>query len=95
MKTAAWIDRKAARDLYDLASLARIGALTNEAAALFRQATGLRITPHLFDKLPAMQWETQLAHQTRRLPPAQQCLAEVHKAYSIALGWNPPEDSDN
>lgn len=89
MKTAAWIDRKAARDLYDLAGLARIGALTNEAAALFRRATGLRITPYLFNKQPAMQWETQLAHQTRRLPPAQHCLAEVREAYSVALGWGP------
>jgi predicted nucleotidyltransferase component of viral defense system len=95
MKTAAWIDRKAARDLYDLAGLARIGALTNEAAALFRQATGLRITPHLLDKLPALAWETQLAHQTRQLPPADQCLAEVREAYAAALGWSPPEDTDN
>jgi predicted nucleotidyltransferase component of viral defense system len=95
MKTAAWIDRKAARDLYDLAGLARIGALTNEAATLFRHATGLRITPHMFDRLPASEWKTQLAHQTRDLPPAQYCLAEVREAYSLTLGWNPPADTDN
>lgn len=96
MKTAAWIDRKAARDLYDLAGLARIGALTNEAATLFHQATGLRIAPYLLGKLPALQWETQLAHQTRQLPSARECLAEVREAYAAALGWSPPpEDTDN
>lgn len=95
MKTAAWIDRKAARDLYDLAGLARVGALTNEAATLFRHATGLRITPHMFDRLPALEWETQLAHQTRHLPPAQHCLVEVREAYAMALGWSPPEDTYN
>ncbi len=95
MKTAAWIDRKAARDLYDLAGLARIGALTNEAATLFHQATGLRITPHLLGKLPALAWESQLAHQTRQLPPADQCLAEVREAFAAALGWSPPENAEN
>ena len=32
------------------AGVARIGALTNEAATLFRQATGLRITPHMLEQ---------------------------------------------
>jgi hypothetical protein len=48
MKTAAWADRRAARDLDDLAALARIGALTGEAAGLVKAATGLRVTRELF-----------------------------------------------
>ncbi len=34
-KTAAWVDRSAARDLYDLWALTRIDALTADAADLF------------------------------------------------------------
>jgi hypothetical protein len=34
-KTAAWIDRRAARDLYDLWALSKVGALNSDAAALF------------------------------------------------------------
>jgi len=91
MKTVAWTDRQAARDLYDLAGLAKIGALTVEAADLFREATGLRVAPHMVARLPRLDWETQLAHQTRLLPSAEQCLAAVRDAYALALNW-PPQD---
>ena len=93
MKTAAWVDRRAARDLYDLSGLARIGALDEDAATLFRRATGMRVSPHMFDTLPPLAWETQLAHQTRRLPPARQCLTEVRNAYAKALRWHVAGDA--
>lgn len=34
-KMAAWLDRRAARDLYDLWALSRVGALNDESARLF------------------------------------------------------------
>lgn len=39
-KTAAWFDRHAPRDLYDLWALALAGALTRSAAELFATHTG-------------------------------------------------------
>ncbi|OLB77525.1 MAG: hypothetical protein AUI14_15825 [Actinobacteria bacterium 13_2_20CM_2_71_6] len=91
MKTAAWIDRRAARDLYDLAGLARIGALTAEAATLVRQVTGLSVTPRVLGPLPVLDWTVQLAHQTASLSSAQECFEEVRTAYATALRW-PAED---
>lgn len=79
MKTVAWVDRHAARDLYDLAGLARIGALDKAAAELFHKAMGWRLAPHAFANLPELDWEAQLAHQTRALPTARECLEEVRQ----------------
>jgi len=36
-KTAAWAERRAARDLFDLWSLAQVGPITEEAAKLYRR----------------------------------------------------------
>ncbi|HCT75365.1 MAG TPA: hypothetical protein DGG94_02790 [Micromonosporaceae bacterium] len=82
MKTVAWADRHAARDLYDLAGLARIGALGAEAADLFHRAMGWRLTPHVF-ALPDLDWEAQLAHQARVLPTARECLEEVRQGWGL------------
>lgn len=51
-KTAAWHDRHAARDLYDLWGLARLGALDAEAGGLFAQLgpTGRPPAPWMFDR---------------------------------------------
>jgi hypothetical protein len=57
MKTAAWVDRRAARDLFDLAGLARIGAPTSEAADLVQAATGLTVGRNLFAPGPVRDWE--------------------------------------
>jgi predicted nucleotidyltransferase component of viral defense system len=92
MKTVAWADRRAARDLYDLAGLARIRALTREAADLVKLATGLTVGRSLFTPTPMSDWETQLVHQTLSLPPARQCLDDVSLAYAEALNWPPPFD---
>ena len=87
MKTVAWRDRHTARDLYDLAALARVGALTGEAADLVRRVSGVRVAPHDFDYRRHISWHEQLAHQTRLVADPQGCLREVRSAYGRALGW--------
>ncbi|GHH62958.1 nucleotidyl transferase AbiEii/AbiGii toxin family protein [Lentzea cavernae] len=88
MKTLAWADRHAARDLYDLARLAELGALTSEAAELVRSATGVSVQKYEFASLPSgLGWKSQLAHQTSELPPPQWCLQAVRDAYGKAVGW--------
>lgn len=93
MKTLAWLDRRTARDLYDLAALARIGAVTEEAAALVRQATGWSVTAQILNLPEPPDWTAQLAHQTRTVPSAAACLAGVHEAYAKALRWSNPDDA--
>lgn len=93
MKTAAWLDRGKARDLYDLWGLALLGALTADAAAWVLQITGVTVAPHGFKSLPSsLDWEVQLAHQTITLPTAQECLTVVREAYAASLGWPEPPD---
>lgn len=88
MKTLAWADRHAARDLYDLACLAEVGALTQEAAELVHDATGASVQKYEFASLPAgFEWQSQLAHQTRDLPTPERCLELVRDAYGEVLGW--------
>jgi hypothetical protein len=85
MKTVAFADRRAPRDLYDLAALARLGAVTPEVAVLVRSVTGVLPSPHWFDgSLPA-NWEDQLRHQTASLPSARDAFAQT-------LGWPRPYD---
>ncbi|RFS81428.1 nucleotidyl transferase AbiEii/AbiGii toxin family protein [Actinomadura spongiicola] len=88
MKTIAWADRRAERDLYDLDALARQGAINKQAADLAAAATGVRVAPHMFDHPPGDQrWREQLAHQTRQLPDPAECLARVRRAYSCVTQW--------
>lgn len=87
MKTAAWMDRATARDLYDLAALARLDALNEETARLVRHVTGWTVAPYVFRSLPRFDWHAQLGHQTRELPPAADCLSQVRDSYADALGW--------
>ncbi len=84
MKT---VDRGAARDLYDLAVLARLDALTAQSADLVHRITGWTVAPHVFRSLPRFDWVTQLGHQTNHLSTPEHCLAAVRSAYSHALGW--------
>ncbi|MGH3385991.1 MAG: nucleotidyl transferase AbiEii/AbiGii toxin family protein [Nocardioidaceae bacterium] len=68
---AAWHDRAAARDLYDLWVLAERGSLTAAAAELFAKygPTGGRPRSHLFAEPPSESaWQARLAgHATRRV----------------------------
>jgi hypothetical protein len=93
MKTAAWMDRHKARDLYDLWGLAALGALTAEAADGVREITGGTVASYEFRSLPSsLDWEAQLGHQTRTLPSATECLVSVREAYAKSLGWPAPAD---
>jgi predicted nucleotidyltransferase component of viral defense system len=87
MKTVAWNDRHAERDLYDLAALAEAGAIDETAVSLVAEATGASVAAHMFEALPPLNWEEQLAHQVRALPPAADCLQRVRRAYGRVLGW--------
>lgn len=92
MKTVAWADRHAERDLYDLAALADLGAIDEQAAELAAAATGVRVAPHMFDRAPSdRQWAEQLTHQTRRLPDPVECLNRVRTAYNNVLRWHDRE----
>jgi hypothetical protein len=66
MKTLAWADRHAPRDLADLAALAQLGAFDRDAAALVADMAGWRPGPAMFSRLPAATrhaWTTDLTHQ--------------------------------
>jgi hypothetical protein len=74
-KTATYMDRRAPRDLWDLAALARLGAYTPEAADLFTTLGPLRSLPSssTIPAAPAQPvWERDLAHQTRLMVTAEQ-----------------------
>jgi predicted nucleotidyltransferase component of viral defense system len=89
MKTAAWEDRHAARDLADLAALASLGAVDHEAVRILGSATGRTVHGYLFDRLPTRTratWSTQLAHQMRELPAPDDCLDTVRRAFKRATG---------
>lgn len=88
MKTLAWTDRHAARDLFDLAGLATIDALNREAAEIFRRSTGRRLARYDFDGREPPDWESALRHQTGALRPARDCLDQVRKSFGQALGWD-------
>ena len=90
-KTAAWHDRGAARDLYDLWALAIEGRLTAEAAELFAKhgTTGAPPRAFMFTKAPPERvWREQLAGQTRLTVTAAGALAAVRTAWATALGEN-------
>jgi len=84
MKLAAWFDRHAPRDLYDLAGLARIGVLADpEVATSFRSKMGVSLHAAEFVRAPrstVQAWTTELAAQVRSLPSVDDCLAVVHAA---------------
>jgi len=88
-KTAAWHDRRAARDLYDLWGLARLGAVDAEAAALFARLgpTGRPPVRWMFVRCPSEEdWRVQLAGQTRLAVTPAQALASVRDAWAAAAG---------
>lgn len=89
MKVAAWIDRAAPRDLYDLWLLNRAGAITTSAAQTFAEhgQTGASPQGWMFNTAPTpAQWRSQLAGQTRLAVDAVTALAAVRAA------WNAVDD---
>ncbi len=93
MKVVAWFHRGTARDLYDLAQLARLQALNVSTADLVREVAGISVRPYFFTKAP-LDWATQLAHQTGQLTSAEECLSAVRRAFAEALDWDQDTASD-
>lgn len=88
-KTAAWHDRRAPRDLYDLWGLAQVGALDSDAAHLFARfgPTGHAPSGWMFDRPPnENDWEVQLAGQTKIAVPPDEALMAVREAWATATG---------
>jgi predicted nucleotidyltransferase component of viral defense system len=86
-KTAAWIDRAASRDLYDLWSLAGLGAIDADAAALFARygPTNKPPTERTFSTAPdEATWRRDLSAQTRLTVTAADALAIVRDAWKSA-----------
>lgn len=83
-KTVAWCDRRAPRDLWDLWALARIGAISDDAAKLYRRYGPTR-APHKNDLLtPPRQdeWETQLGQQTQLNVSPEEALTVVREHWA-------------
>jgi len=63
MKLTAWLDRRAARDLFDLAALARLGAVTDEVFELVETALGYRPSAAMLRLEPQGNWNIELSNQ--------------------------------
>ena len=88
-KVAAWSDRSAPRDLYDLWALNQINALTAQAAELFARygPTGRPPQASMFVAAPAQQsWLASLSGQTRLTVTAEQALRNVRLGWARAVG---------
>jgi predicted nucleotidyltransferase component of viral defense system len=80
MKLTAWLDRRAARDLFDLASLARLGAVSTESLELAEAALGYRPSAAMLRLEPQGDWIIELSNQISDPGTAQACLADVMAA---------------
>ena len=86
-KTSAWMNRTASRDLFDLWSLARAGAIDAEAAALFASLgpTNRQPSDRVFSVAPdEAVWRRDLGSQTRLTVTADEALAVVRDAWRSA-----------
>ncbi len=83
-KLAAWVDRRAPRDLYDLWALNRNGLITAEAADLFIKHGQFARLPGAwaFSQVPTQsQWQRALGHQTILTVGPQQAADAVARAW--------------
>jgi predicted nucleotidyltransferase component of viral defense system len=93
MKTGAYMDRAAPRDLVDLDGLADIGALNEEAARVLKDVFGMVVVRQEFDRVrpsTVEAWEAELERLMREVPSPEACLRRVRDAYAQALGWESP-----
>lgn len=89
MKTAAWRERHTPRDLFDLAGLAAVGAITDAANDLLWKLTGVGFVGADFARVPrttAFGWEAELRHQVGVLPNPERCLEELRFAVGRLRG---------
>lgn len=84
MKLAAWFDRHAPRDLFDLSGLAALGALADpEVSRLLKAQTGVGVVDVEITRAPSATidaWDTELAAQVGLLPDIDTCLRAVRAA---------------
>lgn len=83
MKFGAFLDRRAPRDLFDLAELATRGAVTRHALAICRSMLGAEPHPSDFRNVrrsTAEAWEVELGTMTRNLVPADRALERVRRS---------------
>jgi len=93
-KTVAWIERRAARDLYDLWALGECGYIDVEAAHLFTRLgpTGREVQPWMFDQAPDEEaWRSALAHQGIVRVTAQEALGAVRARWSELSSRHDPD----
>lgn len=84
-KTVAFIDRRASRDLWDLAALAQLGPFRRTSAELFTSFGQFRSLPtaSTIPQAPTESvWHRDLAHQTRLLMTAVDARATVVNAWA-------------
>ncbi len=87
-KLSAWLDRRAPRDLYDLAALARRSLITPAAVQCLRRygaASSLPSPRDLGGPPTEAAWQQGLAHQTRLETTAADALAAFVNAWATAL----------
>lgn len=87
-KTAAWAERAAPRDLYDLWALAELGAVDHEALRLFVRHGPTSSLPGewMFRRQPSEdQWRIELAAQTTLAVTAREALDVVRQAWDAAI----------
>jgi len=90
MKHLAWTDRKAPRDLVDLAGLAAMDALNSEADSVVACLRGSPVRKYDVDSIPdstRRAWDFDLANQMRAVPDADQAIQDVRSGWARGLGW--------
>lgn len=87
-KTAAWCDRHAARDLWDLWALAGVGAINAEAAELYRKYGPTHMPPDQDFRIPPAEadWSAQLGQQTRLDVSPREALDVVRRYWADVTG---------
>ena len=84
-KTVTWQDRHASRDLWDLWAMAALGAIDDQAAALYARYGPTNRPParFLFDTVPdEADWMAQLAGQTTLNVTAEAAAVIVREAWA-------------
>jgi len=99
-KTEAWIERAASRDLYDLWSLSKLGAINSGSARLFARygSTGAPPSAQLLNRNQPTEsaWRRDLANQTQIDVTAEDALSAVITAWHdaapvrMAVDWARP-----
>ena len=97
MKLAAWEDRQAPRDLFDLAGLTTLDAFNAETLDAFGHICARAPDLRRYEGLPAatrLSWQFELGHQIRQLLDAPACLQMVANAVVAMVGRRPPRTDD-